>query len=153
MGKERELLAYCGLYCGDCGGYSGEIANTAINLLKILEKYKFERTAKCLFSEKLKKYDSLIDMLQFLTTIKCEEICRNRKDSETSCKVRRCCREKGFYACYECDMYDKCTILRETNQEDLYGNSYLKNFQAIKEMGLDEWLKKGKRYWFSSEID
>jgi len=53
MKERKDLLAYCGLYCGDCAGYSGETGNTAKNLMKVLEKYKFDRTAKCLFSEKL----------------------------------------------------------------------------------------------------
>ena len=57
MRESKNLLTYCGLYCGDCAGYSGELADTAQNLMHALEKYKFERTAKCLFSEKLKEYD------------------------------------------------------------------------------------------------
>lgn len=151
MKGKKDLLAYCGLYCGDCGGFSGGIADAAISLKQELSKYKFERTAKCLFSEKLKDYDKLAEMLQFLTTIKCEKVCREREDKESSCKVRKCCREKGFYACYECDIYKECDILRKTNREDLYGDSYLKNFQAIREMGLERWLNEGKRYWFGDD--
>ena len=57
--RKKDLLAYCGLYCGDCGGFSGEIAEAAINLNKKLIEYKFELTAKYLFPEKLKEYDKL----------------------------------------------------------------------------------------------
>ncbi|MFX0148347.1 MAG: hypothetical protein ACFE8E_11460 [Candidatus Hodarchaeota archaeon] len=49
MKGKRELLAYCGLYCGDCGGFSGEISDAAIKLNQKLKKYKFERSAKYLF--------------------------------------------------------------------------------------------------------
>ena len=48
-------------------------------------------------------------------------------------------------------MYKECEKLKK--QEDPHGDSYLKNFQAIKKMGLETWLKKGKRYWFGSDID
>ena len=48
MEERKNLLAYCGLYCGDCAGYSGEIADAAKNLVELLEKYRFDRTAKSL---------------------------------------------------------------------------------------------------------
>ena len=57
MNDNTKLLAYCGLYCGDCAGYSGEIADRAKDLKKVIEKYKFELTAKSMFSQKLKDYD------------------------------------------------------------------------------------------------
>ncbi|MFX1402588.1 MAG: hypothetical protein ACFE8V_15230 [Promethearchaeota archaeon] len=41
----------------------------------------------------------------------------------------------------------------KTNVKELYGDSYLKNFQNIKEIGLDRSLKKGKSYWFGGDIE
>ncbi|MFX1567531.1 MAG: DUF3795 domain-containing protein [Promethearchaeota archaeon] len=151
MKDKKELLAYCGLYCGDCAGYSGEIADAAIKLNQQLTKYKFEHTAKNIFTEKLKEYYKFHDMLQFITELKCEKICREKEDDEHSCKVRKCCREKGFFACYECESYEKCEILRTAVKKELYGDSHLKNFQSIKEMGLENWIKVGKRYWFADD--
>ena len=151
MKVNKELFAYCGLYCGDCAGYSGEIANAAIKLNEKLNKYKFEYTAKNLFTEKLKEYDKFLEMLRFITELKCEKICREREDDEHSCKVRKCCRDKGFFACYECEIYEKCDILRTKNKKELYGDSYLKNFQNIREMGLENWIKHGKRHWFADD--
>jgi len=151
MKDNKKLLAYCGLYCGDCAGYTGEIVDAAINLSKKLGKYKFEKTARNVFPKKLKEYEKFHNMLQFITELKCEKICREKKDNKSSCKVRKCCRSKGFFACYECNLYEKCEILRAKIKKDLYGDSYLKNFQGIKEMGLDEWIKNGKRYWFADD--
>jgi hypothetical protein len=151
MERKKELFAYCGLYCGDCAGFSGEVAGAANNLKNILTKYKFERTANALFSKELKEYDKFCDMLQFITTLKCEAICRERADDTTTCKIRKCCRNKGFYACYECKIYKKCEKLKTL--DDLHGDSYLKNFKAIKSMGIDTWLNKGKRYWFGNNTD
>ena len=145
------MLAYCGLYCGDCAGYLGEIAHTAKNLMKVLEKFKFDRTAKCLFSEELRDYDKFCEMLGFMTSLKCEQICREREDSGTSCKIRKCCRERGFYACYECDDFEICEKLKSL--EGLHGDSCVKNLKAIKEMGLEAWVIRGKRLWFGSDID
>jgi len=151
MKERKDLLAYCGLYCGDCAGYSGEIATTAKNLMKVLEKHKFNRTAKCLFSEELKDYTEFCEMLGFMTELKCPKICRQREDSSTSCKIRKCCRDRGFYACYECDDFESCEKLRSL--EELHGDSCVKNLKAIKEVGLEAWIIKGKRLWFGSEVD
>jgi len=151
MKGKKGLLAYCGLYCGDCAGYIGEIADTAKNLIKVLEKFKFGRTAKCLFSEELKDYDQFCKMLGFMTGLKCPKICRERKDSGTSCKIRKCCRDRGFYACYECGDFETCEKLKSL--EELHGDSCVKNLKVIKEMGLEAWTISGKRLWFGSKVD
>lgn len=151
MKERKDLLAYCGLYCGDCAGYSGEIADTAKNLKNILKKYKFDRTAKCLFSEQLKDYDNFREMLEFITSLKCPTICRERADSETSCKIKKCCRVRGFYACCECDDFEICEKLESL--EELHGDSCVTNLKAIKEMGPEAWISRGKRHWFGSDTD
>ena len=151
MRERKDFLAHCGLYCGDCAGYSGAIADTARNLMNVLEKYQFERTAKSLFSEKLKEYDKFCEMLRFMTDLKCPKICREREDSSASCKIRRCCRDKGFYACYGCDDFEICEKLKTL--EELHGDSCVENLKAIKEMGLEAWIRRGKRLWFGSDVD
>ena len=68
MTKERkDLLAYCGFYCGDCLGYTGVIADAARDFMKVLEKYEFDRTAKCVFPEELEDYDTFYEALGFMT--------------------------------------------------------------------------------------
>ena len=151
MRERKDLLAYCGLYCGDCAGYSGEIADTAENLKNVLKKYKFDRTAKCLFSEQLKDYDNFREMLGFITGLKCSTICREREDSGASCKIKKCCRDRGFYACCECDDFEICEKLKSL--EELHGDSCMMNLKAIKEMGLEAWISRGKRHWFGSDVD
>lgn len=151
MQEGANLLAYCGLYCGDCAGYTGEIADATKILIKILEKYKFSRTAAILFSEPLADYDKLEAMLGFMATLKCPLICREREAGGTDCQIWQCCRERGFYACYECDAFEVCDRLKA--QEALHGDACVKNLRAIKEMGLEAWIGSGKRLWFGSEVD
>lgn len=146
MKKEKKLLAYCGLYCGDCVDYSGAIADVARNFKKVLEKYKFDRTAKCVFPEELKDYDKFCEMLGFMTGLKCPKTCREREDNSTSYKIRKCYKDKGFYACYECDDLEICDKLKSL--EGLHGDSCVKNLEAIKEMGLENWIIEGERLWF-----
>jgi hypothetical protein len=153
MGKRKrkrdgeEMLAYCGFYCGDCLGHTGVIAEAAKDFKMVLEKYKFERTAKCIFPDQLKEYDRFFAELLFMTHLKCPFICRVRKE-DISCEVRRCCISKGFYACYDCDDFEGCDKLKAL-MDGLHYNSIIKNLKAIKTMGLKEWIRKGKKhhYW------
>jgi len=48
MPEGKDLIAYCGLYCGDCHGYKGKIPDLARDLRKELRQAKFnERAEKC----------------------------------------------------------------------------------------------------------
>jgi hypothetical protein len=148
MGERKELLAYCGSYCGDCLGHTGVIADAASDFKTVLERYKFERTAECVFPEALKNYETFYEALSFMTRLRCDKSCREGEDSATSCEVRRCCRERGFYACHECDDFENCDKLRSL-MGGLHTDSNLKNLRAINEMGLEAWITEGKRhsYW------
>ncbi len=45
---DRNLIAYCGLYCGDCFAHKGKIADLARDLRKELRQSKFDKTAESL---------------------------------------------------------------------------------------------------------
>ena len=47
-GEKEKLIGYCGLYCGDCSGYKGTIANLARDLRKELDRERFGELAKVL---------------------------------------------------------------------------------------------------------
>jgi hypothetical protein len=148
MTDRKELLAYCGFYCGDCLGHTGLIADATNNFKKVLDKYQFDRTAKCVFPDQLKDYDRFYEIVGFMTGLKCPMTCREREDRNVACEVRKCCIINGFYACYECDDFEACDKLKSL-MEGLHYESSLKNLKAIKEMGLEEWITRGKRhhYW------
>jgi hypothetical protein len=44
--QDESWIAYCGLYCGDCPIYAGEIADLAKALLGKLDESDFQRIAK-----------------------------------------------------------------------------------------------------------
>ena len=148
MSGDAGLVTYCGIYCGDCLGYTGVIAKAAEEFLDTLDKYKFYMTAKHVFPKKLGDYDRLIDMLLFLTEMKCHRICRERTDEEASCNVRDCCKTRGFYACHECGGFEQCETLGSVIG-GLHLDVCLRNLREMKAMGLDTWLRDGTRhnYW------
>ncbi len=81
MKERKELLAYCGIYCGDCLGYTGAIADATKDFKMVLDKYKFDRSAKCIFPDQLKDYDRFYEIVGFMSGLKCPMICREREDA------------------------------------------------------------------------
>ena len=80
----------------------------------VLDKYKFDRSAKCIFPDKLKDYDRFYEIVGFMSGLKCPMICRKREDAGIDCTVRKCCIDNGFYACYECDDLEICDKLKSS---------------------------------------
>jgi hypothetical protein len=147
--NDKNLLAYCGLYCGDCGGYGGGIAGKARELMDVLKEYRFKKTVEHHFPEQIKDYDDFYEKLKFISTLVCEPACRMKNVEDTHCEIKKCAIEKDYFACYECDDYETCEKL--ATLEELHGDSCVKNLTAIKEMGLEKWIESGDRLWFGSQ--
>jgi hypothetical protein len=152
--EPKELLGYCGFYCGDCLGYTGVIADAAKSLTEVLEQYRFRRTAECVFPQDLADYDNLCQMLRFMSGLHCPGRCRTpAKDRPPSgCAVRICCEEKGFYSCHECEDFETCDTLASLHSR-LHTDACLKNLRAIRQVGLDAWLADGKKHHYWDEND
>lgn len=144
----RRLLGYCGMYCGDCLGHTGVIANAAEEFLKVLDKHEFERTVEGVFSEQLAGYDTFIDVVEFMDGLRCKTMCREVDGGESTCVVRQCTVDNGFIACNECRDLEGCEKLAN-HLGDLHIESSRKNLRGINRMGLDVWLEKGRKhsYW------
>lgn len=65
MKEDKKLVAYCGLYCGDCVNYQGEIADLARDLRKKLRQEKFDRVSKGLtkYFKEFKDYEQCYTVL------------------------------------------------------------------------------------------
>jgi hypothetical protein len=87
-----------------------------------------------------------------MTGIKCSMICREREDDSTSCSVRKCCIENGYYACYECADFENCDKIKSI-MGGLHTDACVRNLKAIKEMGIDNWIVKGEKIWCWCEAD
>lgn len=148
MSDGTDLLAYCGLHCGDCAGHSGEIAEAARSLLDVLERRKFERTAASLFRTELPDYAGFLKALEFVSGLKCRAYCRKR---EKPCAIAECAIDKGFRGCYECDDFRTCGEL--AGLEDLHGDACVRNLESIRELGPEAWVAEARRFWFGSDVD
>jgi len=63
--ESEDLVAYCGLYCGDCHGYTGRIADLARDLRKEIRQTRYDLFAKEMASSPYgkiyKHYDECYD--------------------------------------------------------------------------------------------
>jgi hypothetical protein len=142
------LVAFCGLYCGDCAGYSGDIAEGAKAMIEVLERYKFDRTAPQLFADELGDYGEWFEKLQFMAGLKCDAVCKQR---DGSCEIAKCCLDKGYFACHECGSFEDCEVLKK--HEGLHGDSHIRNLRAMCDIGPEAWIASGKRLWFAGDAD
>lgn len=101
--KKSDLIAYCGLYCGDCFMYQNRIADLARDLRKELRRSGFERFAKSVsktvsFFKPFKRYDDCYEQLGLMVKLRCRKSCRNG-GGPPFCKPRKCCQKKKIDGC------------------------------------------------------
>ncbi len=150
MPKENEkLIAYCGLYCGDCIGYRQKAADLARDLRKELRETKFEKTAESLasipFFAKYKNYKQCYEVLGELVKMRCKKACKG-DGGPPFCKIRKCCQKKGIEGCWECDEFETCKKLDFLKPN--HGDGHLMNLRKISKKGIKEFLK-GKKIWYN----
>ena len=144
----RALVAYCGLYCGDCVVRKGEIADLSKSLLARLRKAQFQRVGPglaTLFKEfrALENTAQCCGCLHALSALRCGKTCREGGGSPR-CAIRTCCREKGLEGCWDCDAFEQCPKLAYL--EPVNGDAVLRNIGKIRKAGMAAFLR-GRKYW------
>ena len=140
----QNLVAYCGLYCGDCFGYTGQLADLARDLRKVLREQKFDKIAEVIPFKEFKHYKTCYEVLGAMVKLRCKKACHGG-GGPPFCKIRKCCQKNGFQGCWECDNIDECDKLNSL--ESIHKNTHIKNLKSIKKIGLNKWLLSDKRYW------
>ena len=147
--EDKNLIAYCGLYCGDCFGYQGKIADLARDLRKELRQVRFDKTAEYLssmsFLKVLENYPQCYEVLGTLVKFRCKRTCRGG-GGPPFCKMRKCCQKKGIGGCWECDEFETCTKLDFLKPN--HGDAHIKNLRKIKKQGVEKFLE-GTKYWYA----
>jgi hypothetical protein len=75
-GEDKNLIAYCGLYCGDCFSYKGKVADLARDLRKELRQAKFDKIAEGIPFEEFKHYKECYETLGALVRLRCKNACK-----------------------------------------------------------------------------
>jgi hypothetical protein len=142
--QDKNLIAYCGLCCGDCFGYKGKIADLARDLRKELRQAKFDRVVEGIPFKEFRNYKECYEVLGALVRLRCKNACKGG-GGNPFCKIRKCCQKKDIEGCWECDEFETCEKLDFLKAN--HGDAHIKNLRKIKKQGTEEFFK-GKKYWY-----
>jgi len=143
--ENNDLIAYCGLYCGDCVNHKGEVADLARDLRKKLREAKFDRLSQGLskYLKEFEDYPQCYEVLGAMVKLRCKRTCR-AGGGPPQCKIRNCCQQKGLLGCWECDEFETCTRLDFL--KPMHEDAHLKNLTKLKKHGVQNFIE-GKRHW------
>ena len=145
--RDKNLIGYCCLYCGDCFGYKGKVADLARDLRKELRQSRFDKTAESLsnysFFKVFENYLQCYEVLGALVKLRCKKACKGG-GGPPFCKMRKCCQKKGIEGCWECDEFETCEKLDFLKAN--HGDAHIKNLRKIEKRGIKAFIE-GKRYW------
>jgi hypothetical protein len=146
--NNENLITCCGLYCGDCHGYTGRVADLARDLRKELRQAHYEKFAENMsalpFGSAFKDYQQCYQVLGQMVKFRCRKGCRDG-GGPPFCKIRKCVKKKQFNGCWECSDFESCIKLDFL--KPVHGNAHIKNLKILKSKRTKEFIN-GKRYWY-----
>jgi len=143
MDEDKNLIAYCGLYCGDCFNYKGEIAALARDLRKKLREENFAVASQGLsrYFKEFAHYEQCYAVLGAMVRLRCKRGCKGG-GGNPACKAIACCQKKDIAGCWECAEFETCTRLDFL--KPIHGDEHLKNLRKLKKQGVKALLSTRK---------
>jgi len=105
--KTDALIAYCGLDCSQCFGYTKTISEAAKGLRRAMRAEKIKQVWPSI--PFLGDYDSFKKTLDALAGFRCKG-CREG-GGPPWCKIRACCCKRGYDSCAQCHEFESCEKL------------------------------------------
>lgn len=140
--SDEKLVSYCGLYCGDCHGYTGSIADLARDLRKELRKARFDKVAEAVPFKEFENYPECYECLGAMANLRCKG-CREGFRAKY-CNIAKCAEKNKYEGCWECDEFETCKEFEFL--KPVHKDANLKNLRKIKRQGVEGFLK-GKISW------
>jgi len=134
----KNLVGYCGLYCGACGIYQGRITQAVKNLRKVIGAYGFDKIAPELakWEPTLQYYTEFEKVMDGLVKLFGECPGCIGGGGDPACAVRECCKQKAYTTCAECSEIESCEKVQK------YGPRALEGLKKIKAMGVDKGIEE-----------
>lgn len=146
------LIAYCGLYCGDCFWHTGEVNRLARELSRAIRSSGFDRYASYVRRfPSGRKYRDFSRFEKVLAAIQISGCTRNCRDGgcDPKCRLRRCNISRGFDGCWHCERFEKCPDLAAL--KPIHGDGYLKNLRKLRRRGPAAFAR-GPRFWATKRV-
>lgn len=106
---DSNLTTYCGLYCGDCHGHSGTVADLARDLRKELRRYKYDKFAAAVPFKTFQHYSECYEVLGAMVKFRCRKACRGGGGPPLSARSGPAARRR--------DSRDAGSVVTSTNAE------------------------------------
>lgn len=137
--EDSPLLGCCGIYCGVCPSNTGEIRQAAKQLQKLLNETKMGEISFLMGIAT--KYPTFYEALIMYANQPLCGGCRSGSPTAT-CAIKKCCINRGFSSCAECEEFEDCTTTPEGFDLDksigeIMGETLTKLMQE-EQMGLPE---------------
>jgi len=136
----KNLVAYCGLYCGNCFSHTGQANQLSKDITKIIQDNKFNGNSNIVPFIEPNLLNKYYKWLRSKKETRCKKACRD--NDQRSCKIKECCTLKEFEGCWECDKYENCDKMEFL--KIIHNDAHIKNMRAIREIGIDEWILNKK---------
>jgi hypothetical protein len=138
--QNENMIAYCGLFCGNCFNNKGKIADLARDLRKELRDAKFDRAAQGLskYFKDFNSYPQCYAVLGAMVRLRCKRTCRGG-GGPPSCKIRKCNISKSSQGCWECQSFETCEKLDFL--KPIHGDEHLQNLRKLKKHGTKGFIK------------
>ena len=152
--SNKDLTAYCGLYCPDCMWYQNNFSSLARDLMDKLNQVNFKRYAsvKSPFGTELEYYSEFSDILKFIARNDCKEPCRTGGGcGGHPCKIMKCAEKKNYEGCWECSEMEACEKFDIVTPR--CGDTPVRNLQKIKELGYEGWVEERDPYYIWQRQD
>jgi len=143
-----QRVAYCGLDCGGCPFHAGVVPDLARDLRAALRASRYGHIAAALGAGPFKafaKYDDCYEVLGAMVKMRCRRGCRDGGGPPV-CRIRECCRKRGFDGCWECATFESCPRL-EKQLAGVHGSACVANLKAIRRGGVKAFVA-GKPAWY-----
>lgn len=140
---DKGLMAYCGLYCGDCPSHKGNIADMARDLRKVLRQSRFDVFAREIPFKQFQHYPECYECLGAMVKMRCKRLCRGN-GGPPNCKIRKCCLKRGYEGCWECLEFEDCEKLAWLTK--IHKDAHIKNMRIIAKEGVSA-LVASRRSW------
>jgi hypothetical protein len=106
----KNLVGYCGLYCGACGIHQGKMKQAVENLRKIISPYDFDKITLKLaeYEPAFRHYTEFENVLDGLAKLFGECPGCIAGGGDPNCATRECCKPKAYITCAECSEMETC---------------------------------------------
>ena len=149
MYDEKDLTAYCGLFCGDCIPSNAQLFELLGELRELAAELHLDSYAELIARRDaaFEGYPAFERMLSVLAGLRCASPCR-AGGGKPSCPIRACAQGKGFEGCWECLARAECGLLQPLRE--FHGDTIDGNLDAITSCGPEDWAsRRGKHYPWS----